>query len=96
MPRRRVNGPGLDTEEDRSTMHHDDTPADRATPPRLPRAARMHLWWLVWEDLLSPLPPAAEPPMPAAPKPKRQRKPDPSRLAKWEAHWQADAPEGDQ
>lgn len=56
----------------------------------------MHLWWLVWEDLLSPLPPAAEPPMPAAPKPKRQRKPDPSRLAKWEAHWQADAPEGDQ
>lgn len=38
---------------------------------------------------------AAGPPPTPAPKPPRTRRPSPSRLAKWEAQWQADAAEDD-
>jgi hypothetical protein len=76
-----------------------------AGPYPLPNAERVLLWWQVWESLLTPRPEAdiatrratgeaAQPSSSDTPtatsKPPRARRLKPSRLAKWEAHWQAE------
>lgn len=73
-------------------MQNDSTsrPADTRSPRLTPEARRL-LWDEFWEWLLSPLPgEGGEAGAPAPPK-QRTRPPSPKRLAKWEAHWAAEA-----
>ena len=59
----------------------------RAHIPQTEWVRQRAAWNALWRMLLAAPPHRAEPP---APQMKRTRRPSPSRLAKWEAAWQAE------